>query len=274
MKDRVNFTEEDHKYTGRTGKNYVSTTTIVGKYKEDFDEEYWALYKAIEKIVTDKAGTEYFQKEKKKIGGFEFVIDHFLPKIQTNGLLENTINEILNKWAEKRTKSQKDGTKYHKEREDKDNEAGVCEVSGLKIIPFEDRDLNNLVDGAYTEHVLWNEEHCIAGQADKTYLDYKYIDVDDYKTCEEIPTESFKHPKRGYKMMKHPVDNLMDCKLMHYTLQLSIYAWMLEQKCREQNRPREVRRLRLYHSKKDKYIEVPYLKNEVEKLLKHYKQNG
>lgn len=271
MKDKVIFTEENHKYTGNSGKNYISTTTLISKYHDPFDEEYWSLYKAIERIVINKAGQDYFDKIKRKIG-FESIIEYFLPKIETNGLLENTINQILNEWKEKRERKQREGTEYHKKREKEDNEKGICDKTGLKIIPFDDRDLYNLVDGIYTEHVMWNEEYMIAGQGDKTYIEYKFIDVDDYKTCDKIPEESFKHPKRGYKMMHYPIDNLMDCKLIYYTLQLSIYGWMLEQKSKEQNRPREVRRLRLYHSTIDKYIEVSYLKNEVERLLKHYKK--
>ncbi len=272
MNDKVIFTEKDHKYTGSSGKNYISTTSIVALYKEEFDEEYWSLYKAIERIVIDKLGKDYFDRTKRRIG-FEKVIEHFTPRIQTDGLLQNTINQILNEWKEKRERKQLEGKVYHKKREDTDNEKGICDVSGLKIVKFEDRDLNYLLDGAYTEHVLWNEEFGIAGQADKTYLEGIWIDVDDYKTCDKIPEESFNHPKRGYKMMKYPVDNLMDCKLLHYTLQLSIYAWMLEQKSIEQKRPRQVRRLRLYHSTIDTYIEVPYLKKEVELILNHYR-NG
>lgn len=29
-------------------------------------------------------------------------------------------------------------------------------------------------------------------------------------------------------MMQYPLNNLMDCNYIHYTLQLSTYAWMLQ----------------------------------------------
>ncbi len=113
---------------------------------------------------------------------------------------------------------------------------------------------------------MWNEEFRIAGQADKVIIE-DYIDIDDYKTSKKIDTVSFKHYENGYVMMKSPVYNLMDCNFFHYTLQLSIYGWMLSKVL---NKP--VRNLRIYHTITEQYIAVPYLEKEVEKLLNHYKQ--
>lgn len=264
MKDKVIFTEQDHKYTGNNGTNYISTTTLISRYKEPFDSEYWSLYKGIEKLVVKSKGQEYFNNIKRKIG-YENLIPYFLPKITKDGRLENAINEVLNEWKEKKDKALDKGTAFHKAKEEEVNGKVTCEETGLKVILFKDRkDLHELTDGVYTELVIWNEENELAGGADKVVKEGEWIDVDDYKTSKVIEENSFKHYETGYRMMKKPVQNLMDCNLSHYSLQLSIYGWMLEQK------GFKVRRLRIYHSITDKYIEVPYLKKEVEAILKDY----
>jgi hypothetical protein len=67
--------------------------------------------------------------------------------------------------------------------------------------------------------------HKVAGTADKIIIyEDKTFDVDDYKTNGKFNTTSF----RG-QCMKYPCTNLPDCHLGHYTLQLSLYAWMLKQ---------------------------------------------
>ena len=67
-------------------------------------------------------------------------------------------------------------------------------------------------------------------------------------------------------MMKAPLDHLMDCELYHYTMQLSLYGWMLEKKT-----GKKVRTFRIYNQRKDKWIKVSYLKDEVEAMLNHYR---
>jgi len=261
---KVDFIEDGHIYRDETGKQYTSVTTVIGKYKQPFDTEYWLLYKAIQRIVINKYGEGFFNKSKKQAGGYEFIIPYFLPKIQTPNLLQNTIEEIREEWRIKKEEACAKGTSFHKKKEDETNSVLICPATGLIPIPIGNRSFEKPKDGIYAEHVVWNEEYGIAGQADKDTIENGYVDIDDYKTSKVIEEKSFYHYIRGHTMMKEPVNNLMDCNLSHYTLQLSTYGWMLEQK------GLKVRRLRIYHTIKDKWIEVPYLKNEVVKMLNHF----
>ncbi len=71
--------------------------------------------------------------------------------------------------------------------------------------------------------------------------------------------------------MFYPINNLDNHMLNHYTLQLSIYAWMIQ----KLNPDFEIKLLRLLHidgEGVETHYDVPYLKKEVEKMLKHYKQ--
>src|SRR5690349_18526012 len=58
---RLIFDEPTHKYTDTFGNSYVSTTTILGKYKEAFDKEYWLNKKARELNTTKKALAKEWQ---------------------------------------------------------------------------------------------------------------------------------------------------------------------------------------------------------------------
>jgi len=72
-------------------------------------------------------------------------------------------------------------------------------------------------------------------------------------------------------MMKYPLNNIEDCNYYHYTLQLSLYGYLLQQI----NPDLVIKKLMLIHiDHEDKITEytVDYLKNDVERMLKHYKK--
>ena len=255
----VLFTEEDHKYTHSSGKIYTSVTTVIGKYKAKFDTEYWSTYKAIERIL----GDEEFKKIKRKLG-FENIIPVLYGKYYKQ--IPPVKEKILAEWAEKTRLACEKGTAFHKEQENNTNSGSVCVETNLPI-QIGNRDLKDIQDGVYAEMVLWINEYGIAGQADKVIIEGKYIDIDDYKTSQYINITSFKHHTKGYEMMLYPIDNIMNCNLYHYSLQLSIYGYMLE--CHG----KIVRNLRIYHQGTDKWISVKYLREEVIALLQHYKQS-
>ena len=125
-------------------------------------------------------------------------------------------------------------------------------------------DLYMLPDGYYPELLVWNEKCGIAGQADKVFLETigntRYVDIDDYKTNNKIKTESAYVKKlKGRVMMKKPLGHLMDCNHTHYNLQISTYAWVMEQF------GFKVRNLAFHHYNKP-YV-LNYLKREVEMML-------
>ncbi len=90
----------------------------------------------------------------------------------------------------------------------------------------------DLEDGFYPELIIYDEATGICGTADrifiKTIFGERFVDVDDYKTNAVIDKKSFYIRGKGYKMMKPPLEHLMDCKHIRYQLQVSIYAYMLE----------------------------------------------
>lgn len=74
---------------------------------------------------------------------------------------------------------------------------------------------------------------------------------------------------KSEKKMKYPLTNISDCNFNHYQLQLSTYAWILQ----KINPNFNIERLFICHFPHEggeKIYEVQYLKEEVEKMLKHY----
>lgn len=45
---KLNFEEEGHKYYDDEGRNYTSVTTLIDKYKTNYDSEYWSVYRTLD----------------------------------------------------------------------------------------------------------------------------------------------------------------------------------------------------------------------------------
>jgi hypothetical protein len=195
--NRVTFNEEAHSYTNHKGKKYISATTLIGKFKQPFDKQAVATAYA------------------KKHGG--------------------TAQYWIDKWASITKHACDRGTKFHKMKEDwmLNSSAIITDSTSKQVVDINrftepNIDYSTLPDGVYPELLLWNHYWGIAGIADIVTFDGEFFDIDDYKTNKKIDTQSYKHPRYGLKMMKPPINHIMDCNFLHYSLQISIYAYMIE----------------------------------------------
>lgn len=93
-----------------------------------------------------------------------------------------------------------------------------------------------------------------------------------HNTNKKLDEKSYYDPKtKKSQMMKYPMNNLMDCNKVHYTLQLSLYAWMLQ----KLNPDFVIKRLILVHYDHAGNVtehEVEYLKEDVERMCKWWKR--
>lgn len=110
----------------------------------------------------------------------------------------------------------------------------------------------------------------LSGQVDILIKHGNNISIGDWKTNKEIKkTSYFDKNKRSNVMMKYPLNNIMDCNLGHYTMQLSTYAFM----CQQINPEFNIEKLNIIHidrSGKETIYPIEYKKQEVEKMLNHY----
>ena len=228
---KILFSSKDHKYTSGD-KIFTSVSKLVSLYKNEFDSEYWSVYKALQRIY----GDEEFKRLKGSGGDLGALIE------QTDSvILNNTIEEIKQEWKDKNIKSIDKGNLYHMAKEQSSYKRGY------EVNPFDNKEypvigdfsekeekysiidnLYDLQDGFYAELLMWNDQHSIAGQSDKIFIetidDKRYVDVDDFKSNSKISTYGFKGQR-----MKAPLSHMQDCNHSHYNLQISAYAWLMEQ---------------------------------------------
>lgn len=110
---------------------------------------------------------------------------------------------------------------------------------------------------------------CIEVDGDThTYLAGKCLTVT-HNTNKKLNFESYKD-KNGHVMMKYPLNKLMDCNMIHYTLQLSLYSYMMWRRYQFINvcTPKII-----YAREADNFVfyNVAYLRDEVISMLKYFR---
>jgi hypothetical protein len=84
-----------------------------------------------------------------------------------------------------------------------------------------------LLPGIYPEHMVYLKSAGICGQADYVDVVNNTVNILDFKTNKEIKSKSFVSWDGVSKMMEGPLSHLEDCSLVHYTLQMSIYMYVI-----------------------------------------------
>ena len=276
----VGFIESIHKYENVNDPsiNYISVTTLIEKYGADFDSDFWSKYKALEKLIPADA----WKVEKKSLLKTKKFSKELLKvyDISENDLIA-TQQSILDDWARENRESCERGTKIHSELEHSFYDAGdnvnlqKFGIGGKFVCKKDYSDLN-LEYGVYPEYLIYRDspdgELHLAGQVDLIVKSGNDIWIIDHKTNKKIETKGFYDAsKRSTEKMKYPLNNLDECNLNHYALQLSTYAWMLQ----KINPDFNIKGLILNHydhSGNNTLYNVPYLKDDVVKMLTHYKR--
>ena len=276
----IAFEEKAHRYWDVTdpSKKFTSVTTIIEKFGQPFDKEFWSAYKALEKLLSAdawKIEKPSLLKSKK--------FDKSL--LELHDISENDFKReqqaILDSWDEENRKSCERGTKIHADFENsfykkkKNIDISKFQIGGKFECrkDYTDLDLENAVYPEYLIHrVSPDGKLCIAGQIDLLVKKGNNIIVGDYKTNKEIKIKSFFDSKtKSSVKMKFPLNNLDDTNYWHYCLQLSTYAWML-QKLNPDFVIEDLVMIHIDHKDKMTIYHLPYLKNEVEKMLAFYKK--
>jgi hypothetical protein len=201
----IQFTAADHKYQSINQDeniNWISVTSVISLFKKEFDKEAQAL-----KSSKNKRSKWY-------------------------GL---TPKEIIAIWDQSNAVAIDLGTWYHNQREtdmvshDTIGRLGrdisivkPIEQDGVKLAPDQ-----NLVEGIYPEHMVYLKSAGICGQADRVEVIGNTIDLYDYKTNKEIKLNAYTNWQGVTEKMLLPINHLDDCNYTHYSLQLSIYMYIM-----------------------------------------------
>jgi len=190
--NKISFEENHHKYL-YSGKECISTTTLISKYKKEFDVEGQALrYSA-------KHGLEY--------------------------------DDVVKEWDDKRIASIIKGTHAHKYAELKfSNKTYSPSEEDLPIAlrdmidKFHSDSIGRLIP-IRSEMVVGDENLLLCGMIDQLFYNVKAqeLQIWDYKTNKEINTYS-KYKNR----MTNGLEHLHECEYNTYSLQLAVYKKIIE----------------------------------------------
>lgn len=237
------FTEEGHKYTDTLGNSYSSVTTLIhDNYVPKFDKKYWLHKKAKELGITEK------QLEKQ----WKNITDEACNRGTAihNGL-EDSIKEIS---------MFKNAIRYLNQV-DNGRVITVADIPFFKAKPLDIEQFKRATDNKYDEiyrvfqfytekgYTIYSEigvfliDYLISGtidilcirDTDFVILDWKtnrdglqfqagYFKKD--KTCKPVQRTNEYVLKNEY--MLPPLSHLPNCNGYHYTMQLSMYARMVE----------------------------------------------
>lgn len=283
-KDGIWFKSDKHIYINDSGKRYISGTAFVGLFKQPFDSDFWSKYKAIEALLTESEKLDVFKElklhflktDEKEIFNNIKTLQAFLGEkyIIVKEEFEEKVQRIQADWKKASDVSKEKGSAFHDKQEQKYREKynHPDDFSGYNL------KYPNLIADKFTSYPelrLYNHEYKIAGSADLvTVFKNGEFDIIDYKTSKTIKFESYKNPFTGKsQMMKEPISDIPDCNGAHYMLQISLYAWMLEQLG---YKPRELAIEHVVFDGEDvirKIHPVPYAKKAIELMLEHYAEN-
>lgn len=285
-KSRLYFNSDKHQYVFGTaptkGNVFISVTTLIGLFKAKFDSDYWSYYKGLQRALGIEDKKEFSTLLRRR---WQFDFDSKNKKDLThigmlNGISEKELleaqNIILHEWKITNTTATTKGSKFHAFRENKAYVDKGAEHEGIfvKLIEELPEGLEDLHHPLYSISIpelrLYNEEFMLAGTADEIFVNPdKTFSISDFKTNKKIDLTN------KYQKMSYPLEHLEDNNFNHYCLQISIYAWMLEQ---FGYKPDTLKFLHVVIDEDDNVLsETPYythyMKKEVEDMLNYYKAN-
>ena len=221
---------------------YTSVTTVLGQYKEKFDEDYHATRVAERRGLTKQEVIAEWRE-----------INRLANEYGTN------LHEILERFllAPNRIYSPRDefeGTVINAFRR-------VCDEEGLDLL------LNDKVKPEHIMSIEFTDEKGIAGTSDiiEDLPDGMFFNVWDFKT-----NKKFEYENKYGEFLHFPLNHLAHCQYNDYTIQLSVYGVMYERET-----GKKFNRGGLFYWDKNiqifKLIPIGYMKKEAEMLIEHYK---
>jgi hypothetical protein len=243
--ENFKFFEEDHHYEYKGKRVGISVTRLIEDYCNEFNAEEVAERVAI--------------KQNKTI---QQVLDEWQYKNKFACEKGSTCHEYAQSlWSGKEYRQL-----YFDDSEEYLEAVSHIQVQALSFCEdYQDR-LEHLAD----EFVVGSEEYNIASAIDHLFINKLTggLVLVDYKTNSDI------HKSEKYaKNMKVPLQHMKDFTLNHYYIQLSIYKYLLEKYT-----DLEVSEMFIvYFSENIKnyeIIEIPYLKEEVMKILENRREKN
>lgn len=236
------FEEEGHKYTDTLGNVYKSVTTLIGNYVPPFNKKYWLHKKSRELGISEKALEKQWQS----------ITDEACARgTKTHNGLEDAIKEVS---------KFKNAIKYLTKL-DSGRVISVADIPNFTAKPLDVEEFKKATNGKYEEiyrvfdfytqrgYTIYSEicvyliDYLISGTIDVLCIRDTDFVILDWKTNREgLRFESGYYKKdkttkpaqvtnifvNKAEYMLPPLGHLPECNGYHYTMQLSLYAKMVE----------------------------------------------
>ena len=245
FKDFV-FFEDDHHYEFKGERVGISATRLIEEYANEFNK-----YEIAEKCA-----------------------------IRDN----KSVDEILSEWQYKNDFACVKGSTCHEYAQSLWSGADYTPLKFDNSIAFTEsvekirqqadnfkKDYADILEHLADEFIIGSDEFDIASAIDHLFINKftRGLVLVDYKTNSILKGYNDDVKNRKYeKKMKVPLNHLRDNSLVHYYIQLSIYKYLIEKYS-----DLEVEDMFIVYMSENienyEIIEIPYLKNEVEKMLEN-----
>ena len=192
--DEFKFNSKYHKYT-YLGQEFISVTRFIQRFHEPFESDKWS------KIKAEQAGVpqEWILNEWKKLNDYANEVG-----TETHEWIEDYFNQV---W--KPLPSNPDVI----HRINKFNKIFVEKLHKLLPLKFEVR--------------VFSKKWKIAGMIDSLFIYKGKIFILDWKTNKDFTHKD--HPKGKYEKLLEPFNDHYKNHLSEYSIQLSLYALILEE---------------------------------------------
>lgn len=305
----LSFDEPSHRYYDENDKTFLSVTQFLGQYEDPFDEYFWGMYTALKnngkkvkpkpednaivvdgKLVKvkhlheDNIYKHWYAETIAKWKGINAEACHRGNMV--HNFLEDSINQSKGVTTAVSDNHNIMPKGYRKDAIETVNDLDLTDLQGQYPMVY-DR-LKQYIERdciIYAEKRVKLDFAQLAGTIDVPIIkrDSNRFCILDWKTNKD----EFK-PTSGYMKkiqvggqwiksdifvptddkFKYPVNHLPACKLYAYSLQLSLYAYIMEVWGYELvDKGLEIIHIR--PGAEPKLIKIPYLKDEIELLIKH-----
>jgi len=199
----VTYYDEPHKYY-LNGNELISVTTIIHRYQEEFDVEFWSYSKGIEFNLSPEIIKRAWNFINKKGTIKGSAIHNYSENLFQNKIFEYPKQLILNEFGFDPILPEFNITKKHVDK-------FYSDVHG-KLIPIR------------TEMIIYDRESFIGGMVDMLFYNVKWkcFQIFDWKTNKKFTTEN------KSKYLLNDLFVLEDTDLTIYSLQLSLYKYIIE----------------------------------------------
>jgi hypothetical protein len=225
---RIAFYPENHLYK-IDNIPALSVTTIISKFFPEFDTEYWATVKASELGMSPK--------------------------------------EVAAQWKETGEKAAQQGTFLHEQIEKYYLQQQYQQTEEFHLFKQFVNEHNHLKPYR-SEWRIFDEDYHIAGTIDLITENHGVFEIYDWKRSEKV-VNIYGKPitENSFQCGVGKLKEIPDTKFNRYSLQQSLYRYILE---RKYNLKISKMYLIVLHPKYEQYykVEVPYLKKHVEYILK------